>query len=194
MMLARVRQGGELTGIDREEAQEAVLDYFAIQILQGASEDTRLVLVSTAFFPRITSMLVHKMSGIESGGRILEGLYRRHLFLKQRRGDHRYYQYHPLFQIFLRNEARRTLSPVAFEDLQRRSAQMLASEGLWSEAFDLYVHTQRGTEDWISAVALWIECAPVLIRQGRSRTRGGALRRLELAWAKRRLPTPGLPY
>jgi hypothetical protein len=46
---------GELRAFDRQEAQEAVFEYFASQIVDSASEETRRVLIHTALFPLVTA-------------------------------------------------------------------------------------------------------------------------------------------
>ena len=179
LMLERLRRQGEWNGFDQQEAREAVFEYFASQIFHSASVDTRRLLVHTAFFPRFTAMMAREVSGVDSSGQVLEGLYRRHLFTERRPGDEPSYQYHPLFRMFLRNEASRTLSAKEYTDLMTRAARLLVATGDSSEAFEL----DLAANNWSAAATVLLDCAPALIRQGRSQTLQD--------WA-RRIPAPEL--
>ncbi|MEP7248035.1 MAG: hypothetical protein ABI885_30720, partial [Gammaproteobacteria bacterium] len=166
LMIERVRGYGERTGLGPGESREAVFDYFASEVLESTSAETRDVLLQTAFFPRVTAALAEAASGSGSAGRVLDQVYRRHLFTERRGGDEPYYQYHPLFQTFLRNEARKRLIPEAYAALITRTAHLLDTAGQHADAFALYVEAA----DWASAIAVLLDHAPALIRQGRWRT------------------------
>lgn len=166
LMLERVARFGDPSGFDATAGREAVFDYFATQIVQGASDDERRVLLHAAFFPRLTAGFAREVSGVAGAGRVLDSLYRRRLFVDRRGGDEPHYQLHPLFQRFLQREARLTFDASALRDLICATAQTLAGAGYADEAIDLYL----GGECWGEAVALWLQRVPVLIGQGRWQT------------------------
>jgi ATP/maltotriose-dependent transcriptional regulator MalT/DNA-binding SARP family transcriptional activator len=166
LMLERLQRHGDLAGLDRHVAREGVFDYFASQIVGSASEETRRVLLHTAYFPRVTVAQAAAVSGVEGAGRVLDGLYRRHLFVERRPGDEPHYQYHPLLRAFLRSEAVRALGQAALAELIAATARLLAAEGQDDEAIELNLEAAR----WNETVALWLERAPALLRQGRWQT------------------------
>lgn len=172
LMTERLRRGADVGTIDRSEMQEGVFDYFADQILRSTDNDTKAVLLSSAFLPRVNTLLARKLSGIESAGRVLDSLYRRQLFVEQRGSEE--YQFHPLFQRFLRSEATRALNSTDRLALMRRSADLLAESQYWVAAFELYTEAN----DWKTAVTLLKERAPILLSQGRQQTLQAWIQRL----------------
>lgn len=166
LMVDRVQHHGEFKAFNARETWDAVFDYFACEVFESASAETRHVLLHTAFFPRVTALLAVAASDNADAGKVLEHIYRRHLFTERRTGDQPYYQYHPLFQNFLRNEARKRLTSNAYAALIRRTAQLLATVGQHTDSFNLYVEAA----DWASAIEVLLEQAHSLIRQGRWKT------------------------
>ena len=166
LMVDRLQRYGELKSFDPSETRDAVFDYFASEVFEGASAEMRRVLLHTAFFPRVTVALADAASATATAGAVLEQIYRRHLFTERRGGEEPYYQYHPLFQTFLRNEARRLLAPEAYAALMERTAQLLSAAGHHADAFALHVEAA----DWPAATALLLDQAPELLRQGRWKT------------------------
>jgi len=61
----------------------------------------------TAISPSITETEAVALTGSEEARRLLEYLYRHHLFTERRRGGQLTYQYHALFREFLLEEFRK---------------------------------------------------------------------------------------
>ena len=105
LMLERMGRGGSLEGLHRTEALDTVFDYFAGLIFDNASDETRDVLMKTAFLPRVGAALAEAITGKANAIRYLEDLHRRHLFTDRSAGDDNTYQYHALFRAFLKSRA-----------------------------------------------------------------------------------------
>ena len=74
--------------------------------LQSAQPDNQRALMLTAIPPSITAAEAIALTGNEDVPRLLEYLYRRHLFIDRRRGEQTTYHYHALFREFLLEEMR----------------------------------------------------------------------------------------
>jgi DNA-binding SARP family transcriptional activator len=145
---------------------EAVFEYFATQIFTRLPQSTQTFLIDTAFLPRVTLPVAQALTGNSGAENILEDLYRRHLFTHRRPGDSPTYQYHALFQAFLRTQARRLLSSSEERRLASRASGLLHASGQTGDAIALYLESG----DWESAARLIREVAPSLLAQGRAQT------------------------
>lgn len=178
LMLERTRRGS-FTAPDIEgESQEAVFDYFAGQVFRSASPRDRQLLLAGAFAPRLTPEILVALTDEPDAEKLLENLYRRHLFTDRRRvpqsrssgqaaAPHRsIYQFHALFRGFLLREASRAFSAEEIRERLDRTAELLEGDGLVDEAVHLYAEAGR----WESLGALLLREAPSLLRQGRWKT------------------------
>jgi len=145
---------------------EKIFDYFASQIFDRAPAEIQRFLVTTAFLPRVTVPVAEALTGDVSAGEILDDLYRRHLFTHRRPGDVPTYQYHALFQTFLKACARKLLSSDEEKVTTSRAAGLLEENGLIDDAVGLY----REAEEWDAVGRLICGAAPSLLAQGRGRT------------------------
>jgi LuxR family maltose regulon positive regulatory protein len=166
LLLERVRREGVVDAADPGHTPEATFDYFASQIFDPAPAETRELLTAVALFPRVSVELAEAISGNPNAGKILENLFRRHLFVDRRPGDTPAYQFHALFQAFLQNRAVRYLGPSRINDLKLQAAELLCQRGMEEEALPLYVQIGQ----WGPVVELLIRAAPGLIAQGRWQT------------------------
>ena len=90
--------------------KEAVFDYFTGEIFARARPNNQRTLMLAALLPSITESDVAAISGDAEAPRVLEYLYRHHLFTDRRRtGAEPVYQFHALFREFLLAEGRRRL-------------------------------------------------------------------------------------
>ena len=149
----------------------------------------------TAILPSITEAEAIALTGNEDVPRLLEYLYRRHLFVDRRRGEPTIYHYHALFREFLLEQGRRRLTADTRRELVARAAGLLEARGEAVAALALY----RDADDWaamtrlIKAHALewarhgraqalsdWIEALPPALRERRSLARLLVRPRLDL--------------
>ncbi|MEX0959819.1 MAG: BTAD domain-containing putative transcriptional regulator [Burkholderiales bacterium] len=166
LLLEHERKG--VAGLDSHHAEgvDAIFEYFATQIFDRVPRETQHFLVSTAFLPRVTVPVAKRLTGNAGAGAILEDLYRRHLFTHRRAGELQSYQYHALFQTFLKGRARQLLSAKEERALVQHAASLLEKYGLTDDAVLLYADA----DEWNSMARLIRESAPSLLAQGRGQT------------------------
>lgn len=140
-----------------------VFDYFAGLIFERAPADTQRLLISLAFIPYFTVQAARELSGVEGAGRVLEQLYRRHLFIDQRPGSPPVYLFHALFREFLQDRAAQSLSTEQIGEFIERSAAIAEAAGDTDAAFELYARAQ----DWSNAARLILKSAQRLLEVGR---------------------------
>jgi LuxR family transcriptional regulator, maltose regulon positive regulatory protein len=153
------REGNAVAGLEK------IFDYFASQIFDRAPGEIQRFLVTTAFLPRVTVPVAEALTGNVRAGEILDDLYGRHLFMHRRPGEVPTYQYHALFQQFLRSQALRCFEAEGLRRIKTEAAALL-KEDQPEAALDLYVEASA----WDEAARIIVALAPKLIAQGRWQT------------------------
>lgn len=166
LLIERDRRPTHEAGAERIDGLDRVFDYFAAQIFERAAPDLQRFLVASAYLPRVTVAMAKALTGREDAADILEGLYRRHLFTHRRPGAEPTYQFHALFQTFLRSKAKILLSEDERGRLTANAARLLECAGAMEDAFALY----RESGQWDAVVSLIRHEAAQLIGQGRGQT------------------------
>jgi LuxR family maltose regulon positive regulatory protein len=146
------------------EGKDAIFQYFAGEIFNGAQPANQRVLMLTSIPPSITPAEAIALTGHDDAPRLLEYLYRRHLFTDRRRGAETSYHYHALFREFLQEEMRRRLSKDEQRAAGTRAAGLLAGRGQVSDALALF----RDAGEWEAMRSLILANALDWARQGRS--------------------------
>ncbi|HVE49573.1 MAG TPA: BTAD domain-containing putative transcriptional regulator [Casimicrobiaceae bacterium] len=146
------------------EGRDAIFQYFAGEIFNGAKPANQRTLMLASLPPSITQNEAVELSGDEDAERLLDYLYRRHLFVDRRRGAETTYHFHALFREFLQEQAKRRLTRDERKAASARAAAMLARRGHADEAFALY----REANDVESMHKLIREHALEWARQGRA--------------------------
>ena len=146
------------------EGKDAIFQYFAGEIFNRAKTENRRILVLTAIPQSITPSEAVALTGSEEAPRLLEYLYRRHLFVDRRHGVQTSYHYHALFREFLLEEGSRSLSAGERRATGTRAAALLAARGQVSDALALY----RDAAEWESMRTLIRANALDWARQGRA--------------------------
>jgi LuxR family transcriptional regulator, maltose regulon positive regulatory protein len=148
------------------DSQEMVFDYFAGEIFSRATPENQRLLMLTAALPRVTLKLAEAISGNRDADRLLDYLYRHHLFIDRRQGPEIVYQYHALFRAFLRARAAENLSLVERAEAASRAGRLLEADGHAEDAVVMYLES----DDWPAATRLILQHARYLYEQGRWRT------------------------
>ncbi len=165
LMLAESREGA-VPSAPSARAPQAIFDYFAGTLFDRAPEALRHMLLAVAFVPYVRADWAAQLSGDPNAEPMLEGLYRRHFFTQRRADAAGSYQFHALFQAFLRERARRLLPEAEYADLVRHSAVLLRAAGEIEAAFGL--DCERG--HWDEAAELLLAEADRLLGAGRWQT------------------------
>lgn len=120
------------------EGKDAIFQYFAGEIFNRAQPENRHTLMVAALLPSITEEEACMLAGSDDAGRLLDYLFRRHLFVDRRRGRATTYHFHALFREFLLEQGRRRLPAVQRRELAARAAQMVEARGEAEAALALY--------------------------------------------------------
>src|SRR6266540_771427 len=91
------------------EGKDAIFQYFAGEIFNRAKPENQRVLMLTALPRSITPSEAVELTGTDDAPRLLDYLYRRHLFVDRRCGEQTTYHYHALFREFLHDEIGRRM-------------------------------------------------------------------------------------
>lgn len=167
LVLMLAERGGVENGLaPATTAPEAVFDYFAGTLFDRAPDALRRMLLSVAFLPYVRADWATELSGEADAAKLLDTLYRRHFFTQRRPGADGAYQFHALFQGFLRSRARHVLPEANYEDLVRRSADLLRAAHEVEAAFELDCELAN----WDVAAALLLDEAESMIAAGRWQT------------------------
>lgn len=166
LMLEQVR-----TGVLDAKAvlsdQKLMFDYFAGEILNRNTPAVRDFLLKTALLPRISLADARMLTGEDNAGDILEDLTRRNFFTVRHTGTSGVtYEYHPLFQEFLKSQGQATFDPVALDALHNEAGRLLVQGGAPEDAAILF---QQG-HNWTELADLVRTQSPAFIAQGRYRT------------------------
>jgi len=165
-LLLENRQEPPVSGVSGLDDLDRVFRYFAAQILDHLEPDTQAFLLETAYLPTLSAGMARELTGNPDAERILDELYRRHLFVHRRPGAEVSYQYHALFQAFLIKRAETAIAESERYKLMCEAGRLLARYGQSEDAFALYA----GAGDWTAAATLALREAPAMIAQGRGRT------------------------
>jgi DNA-binding SARP family transcriptional activator len=157
------RRGGALDE-SLGEGKDAIFQYFAGEIFSSAKPENQRVLMLTAIPPSITQSEAIALTGSEDAPRLLDYLYRRHLFTDRRRGGETSYHYHALFREFLLEEMRKRLPGAERQRATKRAAELLADRGQASDALALF----RDAGEWEAMRSLIHANALEWARQGRA--------------------------
>lgn len=146
-----------------EQSPEILFNYFASEIFANAAPRVQRLLTRTAFFREFTAEMAQVASGVEDAGEVLEQLTREHFFVGRRSVPEFLYEYHALFQSFLRQLSR---DPADCAEVKRDTARILQTHDRPEDAVDLYLDIG----DAQAATAVILTLAPSIIAQGRSQT------------------------
>lgn len=187
LMLERHRQTGSVRPLARGETMESVFDYFAGLIFEQLSHGDKDILMRAAHLPHPTPALVESLAGVPGAGRLLDDLYRRHLFTDRRLNPQLSYHFHALFRAFLLDRARQRYGDGELELIARRAAKLLEDDLQWDAAVELLEQVR----DWDGLTSLVCRAGAGLIAQGRHEL---LLRWIEAVPESRRLHDAWLSY
>ena len=149
------------------ESKEAVFAYFTGEIFERARPNNQRTLLLSALLPSVTGSDAAAITGDEVAPRVLDYLYRQHLFTDRRRsGSEPVYQFHALFREFLLDEGRKRLTPDERRDALDRAGGQLVSRGEFDAAAALY----REAQAWPALTGLAMHAGAALIAEGRANT------------------------
>jgi LuxR family maltose regulon positive regulatory protein len=143
-----------------------VFDYFASEIFEDADSEVQQFLLSTSIFPRMTSQMAERLTGVDRAEQILSSMNRNHCFTDRRLDKETTYQYHPLFREFLLRRAKNTYSHLRITELKNEAAKLLEEDGQIEAAISMF----HEAGDWQNMTRLILAQAQPLVLQGRYQT------------------------
>jgi LuxR family transcriptional regulator, maltose regulon positive regulatory protein len=142
---------------------QPTFDYLATAVFADLSDDSRSVLLHSAWLPWFTAEQAAALSGVPRARAELQALHRAQLFVETHGTDAEAFRCHPLFRSFLRYQAERTFGDERWRALRRRGAGLLRAAGRDEDAFDL--SSELGDHD--ECVSVVLGRAPALVQEGR---------------------------
>jgi ATP/maltotriose-dependent transcriptional regulator MalT len=164
LLREHLRRRGATLDESLGEGKDAIFQYFAGEIFNGAKPANQRVLMTSAIAPSVTATEAVALSGHDEAPRLLEYLYRHHLFTDRRHGEQVTYHYHALFREFLLQEFATRIEPRERRDLIAQAGHLLAARGMPSEALALF----RDAGEWEGMRTLIHAHALEWARQGRA--------------------------
>jgi len=171
LLLEHARKTGAPSDALEQASPQALFDYFATEIFAGATDDIRHLWLRTTYLPRFTAPTARALSERENADRLLDALYRQGYFVDRRSASTTVYQYHALFQAFLRHRVEQDYPALERRELVRASAKALDAQGDAEAAFGLFAEVA----DWEAAAGSTLARAAELFGQGRWRTLQGQI-------------------
>ena len=139
VLLSKESLKSEAPGGAKTQVSPTVLfDYLANEVLVKMDQDQRRTLLTTAIAPWVTGAMAREISGVAAADDILSNLYKTRYFTERRTGGEPRYQYHPLFQDFLRAHAAKELSAEELMRLRTTAGRLMEQAGSFEEAVELY--------------------------------------------------------
>ena len=160
----------------RGPATDTINEYFATQLFGRQKDEERGALVRLSPFADFTPEMAEAMMAGSQVRRLVQRLYRSSFFLTRHQDEEgtNYYRFHPLFLNYLRQEFATRLPAEEQTALSLRAADILAGQGMVTEAVRLY----QVAEAWPQAEALLIAEAARMYQDGDFGSMRTALARL----------------
>jgi LuxR family maltose regulon positive regulatory protein len=143
-----------------------IIDYFGSEIFRWLDEERRVILLKTAFLPRMTAQMAKQLTGMENAGLILSDMHRHNQFTKKYLQKEPVYEYHDLFREFLLEKANGVFSMEELAGIRKAAASMLEEFGYVEDA----ATRLREVGDWEALSRLILSQGKSLVGHGRYRT------------------------
>ena len=141
-----------------------IFDYFASEVFNKADVNVQEFLLKTSFLTRMTIGAAKDISGSKQARLFVKRLLRNNYFIYRHGVIKPEYEYHPLFQDFLRERALELYGDDEIVVLKNTAALLLNEMGYTDEAIALYMQS----ESWDNACKLICLKAKNMIEQGNS--------------------------
>jgi ATP/maltotriose-dependent transcriptional regulator MalT/DNA-binding SARP family transcriptional activator len=161
------RAGAPATETLLPEGKDAVFEYFTGEIFARAKPNNRRTLMLSALLPSVTEADAEAITGDSDAPRVLDYLYRHHLFTDRRRtGAEPTYQFHGLFREYLLEQGRRRLTAEERRAAMDRAGAQLVARGDFDAAARLF----REAQAWPALADLALHTGAFLLAEGRGQT------------------------
>ena len=139
-----------------------VFDYFAGEIFQRESEQTKEFLLKTGLLPFFTIDIAEKLTGNSAASEVLQNLTHRNYFTYRSSATADAYEYHPLFREFLLSQIETYFNVKELKNIQATAADLLQENQFFAEAATLYCQSKQ-----------WDKLKTLISKQGQSLLQNG---------------------
>ncbi len=155
----------------RQENHNLIFDYFAGEIFQGETAETREFLLKTALLPFFTVDMAESLTRNIDAGLILQNLTQRNYFTYRSASTADAYEYHPLFREFLLSRLETFFNARELHRIQAYAGDLLLELDWLAEAAVLY----HQAKEWSKIAILVKSHGAALMQQGRHKLLRGWL-------------------
>jgi ATP/maltotriose-dependent transcriptional regulator MalT/DNA-binding SARP family transcriptional activator len=166
LMMETSRLSGTAVKDVAAEPPRVMFEYFSREVFRLLDEETRDVLLRTAFMPGVTPAWAESLTNNPNAPSRLEQLAQRNYFTLRRSTPSLVYEFHPLFSDFLRQYGLSNLEAETVAGIKRQSAHLLGVDGQTDSAVVLW----REIEDWDRIETAVLDNAEDLLAAGRNDT------------------------
>ncbi len=163
VLMIEARRRGEIPAPGR--AAGLVFDYLALEVFNTIPDDSRDLLLKTAFLDEITPARAADIGCSGGAGEILSRLCAGNCLIERHHSRETVYRYHPLFRDFLLARGQQEFAPNEVRQIRLRSARIIARDG----DPDLAGSILAAAGEWQHLAALVLDHAGPMIAQGRDR-------------------------
>ena len=165
LLAERLRRGARMEDLSAPDSLQEVFGYFAGELFDRTDAETRRMLLQLSYLPNIPASMAETLTGNAAAARLLEQLYRRHLFTDRRHGSEPVYQFHALFRAFLQHRATIEMDLDQQSAITKNAAGLLEAKQQFEDAMSL----RLSAGEWEAAGKLVLKVAPQMIGQSRWR-------------------------
>jgi LuxR family transcriptional regulator, maltose regulon positive regulatory protein len=162
MLEAAKYDTSDLAGL-RIQPQETLFAYFAHHTLNNVEPESRRFLAELSVLPRFTSKLAQEFTGEATASKLVEQLFKNHIFINCRFESEPQYEFHALFRSFLFDQLEAQTTVKELNKIRRRAGHLLATTGSIDEAIEVLLAAQ----DWESSADLLQRYAEKFYAHGR---------------------------
>lgn len=162
LLLGHAREQGSVPSLIGPAAHRHLFDYFAQEVLGELPASLQEFVLHCAVLPELSPPLCQAVTGRDDAAFVLDGLYRRQLFLTALDEAVPVLRFHDLFRDFLQRELERR-QPGLARALHTRAA---AAEPVPARA----LHHLLAAQQWAGAIERLCEVAPALLAEGAHQT------------------------
>ena len=166
--LSLILESGKTRGIKLSAqdgfSSEEIFDYFSNETLYVINDQIKNLLYKCAFLPETTVSMANQLTGKKDAEDIFNQLYYHQIFINKKNHADPIYQFHPLFNEYLKSKAKQTFSKTTLREIKRKAVKILLKASYFETAIELIIDIQ----DWQWFEKLIVELAPDLIDQGKN--------------------------
>ncbi|NOQ76996.1 MAG: hypothetical protein GQ475_04235 [Methylococcaceae bacterium] len=143
-------------------SKQLIFNFFSSQYFDQLNRGTQKILISCSLLPRLSDELAIQLTDNCKAASVLNELAHKNYFITRIASDQNYYQFHSLYQKFLREQFHKIFNKRECRTQKKHAADLLWDAGDCESAISIY----RELEDWSTLCKALNQCAQSLICLG----------------------------